>query len=132
VLPIDPATLKIGTPIPVGNDPIYLAASSDGSYLFVANRGDETVQRINLQTGSVERTFPYSPNPFCTSCEILPASDLETVPGSPTEVALAQSTMLSLYNRTGRQSWARRRFLRRFSIHSWSGDSRRILPPNHP
>ena len=101
VLPIDPVTLKTGTPIPVGNDPIYLAASSDGSYLYVANRTDETVQRINLQTGSVERTYAYSPNPFCTSCDVIPASDLEAVPGSPKEVVLAQNGMLSLYNDNG-------------------------------
>jgi hypothetical protein len=101
VLPIDPATLKAGTPIQVGNDPVYLAASSDGSYLYVANRGDQTVQRINLQAGSVERTFAYSPNPFCTGCNILDASDLEAVPGSPTEVVLAQNDMLSLYNDSG-------------------------------
>jgi Protein of unknown function (DUF1573)/Beta-propeller repeat len=101
VLPIDPATLKTGAPIPVGNDPRYLAASSDGSYLYVANRGDQTVQRINLRSGTVERTFAYSPNPFCTGCSTLPASDLETVPGSPTEVVLAQGGMLSLYNDSG-------------------------------
>jgi hypothetical protein len=59
------------------------------------------VQRINLQTGSVERTFAYSPNPFCTGCNILDASDLEAVPGSPTEVLLAQNDMLSLYDDSG-------------------------------
>jgi hypothetical protein len=101
VLPIDPAPLKPGTPIPVGNDPLYLSASSDGAYLYVANRGDQTVERINLQTRTVERTYPYSPNPFCTGCETLPASDLEAVPGSPMEVVLAQGSMLSLYNDGG-------------------------------
>jgi hypothetical protein len=101
VLPIDPATLKTGTPILVGNDPSYLAASSDGSYLYVANQGDQTVQRINLHSGTVERTFPYSPNPSCTSCSKNPASDLETVPGAPQEVVLAQSIVLSLFNDSG-------------------------------
>ena len=101
VLPIDPATLKAGTPIQVGNDPAYLAASSDGSYLYVANRGDQTVQRINLKTNAVERTFPYTPSITCPSCQIPAASDLEAVPGSPMEVVLAQSNMLSLYNDIG-------------------------------
>jgi HYDIN/CFA65/VesB family protein/centrosomal CEP192-like protein/beta-propeller repeat-containing protein len=115
VLPIDPVTLTTGTPIPVGNDPVYLAASSDGSYLYVANRGDQTVQRINLQIGSVERTFPYSPNPFCTGCNILDASDLEAVPGSPTEVVLAQNDMLSLYNDSGLVNYSPTGFVEYFS-----------------
>jgi HYDIN/CFA65/VesB family protein/ASPM-SPD-2-Hydin domain-containing protein/beta-propeller repeat-containing protein len=130
VLPIDPATLKTGTPIPVGNDPVYLAASSDGSYLYVANRGDETVQRVNLQTNTVERTFPYSPNPFCTICEILPASDLEVVPGNPTEVVLAQSSMLSLFNDSGLVNYSPNAFVEiaspTFSNFTFAGTPRTI------
>ena len=101
VIPIDPTTGTAKTPIPVGNNPVLMAASSDGTYLYVALAGDQTVQRINLQTNVVERTFPYSPNPFCTGCEVLPATDLETVPGSPQEVVLAQGSMVSLYNGSG-------------------------------
>jgi hypothetical protein len=101
VIPIDPATGAEGTPIPVGNNPQFLVASSDGAYLYVANTVDETVQRINLATNSVERTFPYTPNIYCPSCEILNATDLEIVPGSPQEVLLAQGSILSLFNDAG-------------------------------
>ena len=101
VIPVDPTTGTQGTPIPVGKDPRLLAASTDGKYLYVALYGDQAVQRINLQTSAVERTFPFSPNPFCTSCLILGATDLQAVPGSPQEVVLAQGSMISLYNDIG-------------------------------
>lgn len=101
VIPINPATGAEGTPIPVGNNPQFLAASSDGSYLYVANAVDETVQRINLTTNAVERTFPYTPNIYCPTCSTLAATDLETVPGSPQEVLLAQGNVLSLFNDAG-------------------------------
>ncbi len=101
IMPIDPTTGAPGTPIPVGNDPRLLAPSDDGKYLYVALFGDQTVQRINLQTQAVERTFPFSPNPFCQGCSILPATDLHAVPGSSKEVVLAQGSMISLYNDGG-------------------------------
>jgi hypothetical protein len=101
VIPIDPATGTPETPIPVGNNPSLLAASSDGAYLYVANATDLTVQRINLQTNAVDQTFPYPPNPFCPSCDLPPAVDLKSIPGSPEEVVLAQGAMVSLYNASG-------------------------------
>jgi hypothetical protein len=100
VIPISPATGALGTPIPVGQDPRLLAASSDGSYLYVANQADYTVQRINLQTNAVDRTFPYSTG-NCSTCSNMAATDLETIPGNPTEVLLAQGSWLSLYNDSG-------------------------------
>ena len=101
VIPIDPSTGATQTPIPVGNNPVLLAASSDGSYLFVANSGDNTVQRINLATSRVEATFPFAPNVYCPSCEILPATDLQVIPGAPQEFVLAQGGMAALYNGSG-------------------------------
>jgi hypothetical protein len=100
VIPIDPTAGTQGTPISVGKDPRLLAGSTDGNYLFVANYGDQTVQRINLQTSTVERTFPFVGNPSCPSCGPL-ATDLQPVPGTPSEVLLAQGSVLSLYNDTG-------------------------------
>lgn len=101
VIPINAATGAQGTPIPVGNNPKFLAASSDGSYLFVANATDETVQRINLTTNTVEATFPYTPDIYCSTCTTPAATDLETVPGSPQEVLFAQGSILSLFNAAG-------------------------------
>jgi hypothetical protein len=82
-------------------NPRILAASADGAYLYVANQTDLTVQRINLQTNTVERTFAYTPNLYCSSCYNVPATDLEVVPGSPKEVLLSQGSWLTLYNDTG-------------------------------
>jgi hypothetical protein len=101
VLPITGATGAVGTPIQVGIDPALLAVSSDGQYLYVALAADKTVQRINLKTQAVERTFPYPnaslyPYPYTGV-----ATDLQVVPGAPLQVVLAQSSTLTLYNDTG-------------------------------
>jgi hypothetical protein len=101
VIPINPATGTAGAPIAVGQNPSLLAASSDGSYLYVANQGNYTLQRINLQTNSVDRTFAYPPNPSCPTCSLLRATDLAAVPGSPQQVVLAQGSVLALYNDSG-------------------------------
>lgn len=57
IVPVNPATGALGTPIPVGNDPQRFAVSGDGKYLYVVLDGDHAIQRINLKTRSVERTF---------------------------------------------------------------------------
>lgn len=106
VIPINPATGALGTPIPVGNNPGLLAASSDGSYLFVVTNQDQTVQRINLSTQAVDKTFPFPPtNTNC--CGGFAAADLKGVPGSPQEVVLALDIpdygfgVMALYNGSG-------------------------------
>jgi hypothetical protein len=101
VIPIDPTTGATQTPIAVGQNPAILAASNDGSYLYVANQTDQTVQRINLKTNAVERTFPYTPNLYCSTCVNLSATDLLSVPGSPQEVLLSQGSWLTLFNDAG-------------------------------
>jgi hypothetical protein len=88
VIPINPVTGALGTPIPVGKDPGLLASSSNGSYLFVVLNQDQTVQRINLATKTVDRTFPFPPN-STTCCGALSGTDLKGIPGTPEEVVLA-------------------------------------------
>jgi hypothetical protein len=88
VLPIDPLTGKIGTPIPVGNDPGKLALSSDGAYLYAGMNGDHTLQRINLSTSQVERTFAL---PAGSLSPVTTVHDMHGVPGSP------QSVVVSLF-----------------------------------
>jgi hypothetical protein len=100
VVPINAATGTLGTPIPVGHNPVLLAASSDGKYLYVALAGDQTVQRINLQTQAVERTFPFPAN-ICTTCGTSTPADLQVVPGNSQEVVLSLGNMLVLYNDAG-------------------------------
>ena len=54
---IDPSAGKVNQFIPVGKDPRKLAVSDDGSYLYVALDGDHAIQRINLNTFAIEKTF---------------------------------------------------------------------------
>lgn len=100
VIPIDAATGTVEAPIPVGHNPVLLAASSDGKYLYVALAGDQTIQRINLQTQVIERTFPFPAN-ICTTCGSATPVDLQVVPGNSQEVVLSQGNMLTLYNDAG-------------------------------
>ncbi|HXZ73279.1 MAG TPA: ABC transporter substrate-binding protein, partial [Streptosporangiaceae bacterium] len=51
---VSPATdAVVGTPIPVGNDPVAIAYGRSG--VWVASQGDDTVVRINPLTGAVSR-----------------------------------------------------------------------------
>jgi hypothetical protein len=86
VVPINPVTATAGTPIPVGNDPSVLAVSADGAYLYVALNADHTIQRINLATLAVERTFALPVDPEFGSLQVM---DMHVVPGSPTEVVVS-------------------------------------------
>jgi hypothetical protein len=100
VIPVTPATGALGKPITVGNNPVLLAASGDGKYLYVALSTDQTIQRINLATRVVERSFPYPGNTSCRGCA-LDATGLQVVPNAPQEVVLALGTSLALYNDGG-------------------------------
>lgn len=84
VIPIDPETGATQAPIPVGNDPRALAASDDGSFLFVGVQGDQLIKRINLSTGQIDRTFAYPPSSFLLSRPF--RATMQTVPGSPTSL----------------------------------------------
>jgi hypothetical protein len=88
VIPINPSTGALGTPIPVGHNPRLLTSSSDGKYLFVETDQDQTVQRINLSSKNVDRTFPFPPS-NCSTCGTETAVDLKGVPSSPQEVVIA-------------------------------------------
>lgn len=104
---IDPVAGNVKQYIPVGNNPSYLSASDDGKYLYVALDGDHTIQRINLGTLAVEKTFPL---PGGSSLVVI---DLKSVPGSPQSVVAALLTPggspgeagIALYNDAGLVNW---------------------------
>lgn len=50
--------------IPVGDNASEVAVSPDGTYAFVANKGDDTVSRIDLETRTVTATIPVPDNPL--------------------------------------------------------------------
>lgn len=49
--------------ITVGNEPVALAVSSDGSYAYVANYADSTVTQVNLNTDSATATVAVGGKP---------------------------------------------------------------------
>jgi len=109
VVPIDPTTGAMKTPIPVANDPNKLAASSDGTELYVASKGSHQLQRISLKTLTIEKTFdlPVDPGFGVTS-----AQDMQVVPGSPKSIVVVLSRNASpsedgaaLYNDGGLVNW---------------------------
>jgi hypothetical protein len=84
VIPIDPETGATHAPIAVGKDPRALAVSDDGSFLFVGAQGDQVIQRINLSTGQIDRTFAYPSNSLVLSRPF--SATMLTVPGSQTSL----------------------------------------------
>ena len=124
VVSIDPATGTVGTPIPVGNNPGKLALSSDGAYLYVGANGDHTLQRINLSTSQVDRTFPLPLDADLGTATTV--SNMQGVPGSPTSVVagLIRSASPSeagavLYNDAGQVSYVGNTF----QTHNYSIDN---------
>jgi hypothetical protein len=101
VVSIDPLTGTKGTAVAVATDPRLLAASSDGAYLYVVAQQDQRLQRINLSTKKVDRTFAFPPSPNCPGCGPQSAMDLKSVPGDPQKVVLALTDVIALYNDSG-------------------------------
>jgi hypothetical protein len=66
VVPIDPATGKLGEAIPVGLEPNKLALSGNGQYLYVGVDGESSVARVNIPLRIVDlRWHLGSGNPAC-------------------------------------------------------------------
>jgi sugar lactone lactonase YvrE len=84
VVPIDPNTGIIGTPIAVGTNPNKLAISDDGQYLYVGLDGVGAVRRVNLKTQAAEIQFSLGMG----FCGMDTAGDIEVLPGSPHSVAV--------------------------------------------
>ncbi len=81
----------------MGHDPRSLAASDDGTYLYVGLQGDEAIERINLlQTNTIERTFPFPPH----SSGSYTIYDMHAVPGSPQSVVVGLGPF-ALFNDAG-------------------------------
>jgi hypothetical protein len=88
VVPIDPATRSAGTPITVGIDPIKLALSDDGQYLYVALDGEPAVQRIVLATGTVDLKFGLGePDPGIGFSGTRYVEDMQVLPGNAHAIA---------------------------------------------
>jgi YVTN family beta-propeller protein len=64
VLVIDTATNTfVGTPIPVGSNPEWVAVAPDGKHAYVANFGSNNVSVIDTATNTVVTTVPVGSKP---------------------------------------------------------------------
>lgn len=91
IVPIDPYTGVLGTPIFVGSEPGKIALSSDGSALWVALNGAGAVRKVDLtnQTAGLQFSLGIAGgfyNPPNT------AQALAVMPGHPDTVAVAGHT----------------------------------------
>jgi sugar lactone lactonase YvrE len=94
VMPIDPTTGMLGTPIPVGSEPAALALSDNGKYLYVTLIGASAIRRINLAEQKAELQFSVGSDPGGGP---LTPGDLAVMPGHPDTVAV---TLRSRYGNT--------------------------------
>jgi hypothetical protein len=108
IIPINPATGAMMTPIAVSSDPQVLAVSDDGSELYVATSAG-VLQRINLKTLAVERT---SSLPVDAEWGQTYAPEMHVVPGSPKSIVVElfdhvdpEEEGAALYNDTGLVNW---------------------------
>ena len=97
IVPVDPYTGVIGTPIFVGSEPGKMAISSDGSVIWVALNGAGAVREVNLNTQTAGLQFTLGGgtgiyNPPST------AHALAVMPGFPNTVAVATPTGFAYAN----------------------------------
>jgi hypothetical protein len=107
IIPINPATGVALTPIPVATGPRALAVSDDGSELYVAATG--VLQRINLKTYSIEKTFNLPVDPEWGQTYV---QEMHVVPGSPQSIVVELFANVdpaedgaALYNVSGLVNW---------------------------
>jgi hypothetical protein len=86
IVPIDPVTRIVGTPIPVGNEPKKLALSDNGQYLYVSLDEEGAVQRVDLLSKTAGHKFSLGSD----SNGMFYVEDLEVLPGNPNAVAISR------------------------------------------
>jgi hypothetical protein len=85
IVSIDPIAGTIGSTVAAGNDPHFLALSSDSSYLWASLDGAYTVQRFLLPGMTTDISVQLPQNP---GGEPQQAVSLQAAPASPDTVAL--------------------------------------------
>jgi hypothetical protein len=108
IIPIDPATGVMMTPVAVSSDPQHLAVSDDGSELYVATSAG-VLQRLNLKTLAIEKTFSL---PVDSEWGQTFVQEMHVVPGSPKSIVVALFANVdpaedgaALYNDSGLVNW---------------------------
>lgn len=107
VIPINPSTGLLGTPITVASGPRALAVSDDGSELYVASSG--VLQRFNLKTMILEKSFDL---PVDSEWGQTYVQEMHVVPGTPQSIVVElfanvdpEEDGLALYNDSGLVNW---------------------------
>jgi hypothetical protein len=85
ITPIEPVTATVGAAVFVGSEPGKLAASDDGSFLYVALDGASAVTRFNIPAQAPDLSFYLNPDG-----PPLFAGDLSVQPGNPNTVAIVR------------------------------------------
>jgi hypothetical protein len=85
IVSIDPIAGKISSTVTAGNDPHYLALSSDSSYLWASLDGAHAVQRFLLPGLTTDISFPI---PGSTGGLQMVATSLQAARVSPNTIAL--------------------------------------------
>lgn len=88
IVTIDPETGSISEPVFVGTNPVALAISDDGRYLYVGLDGEAAVRRVNLATMSTDLQFPVGTGDPFTG--VMEAKDIVVLPAQPETVAIAR------------------------------------------
>ena len=63
VIPVDLVALTNGTPIPVGSEPVSAASDVNGDFVYVANRGSNSLSVVDTATDTVVNTILLSGSP---------------------------------------------------------------------
>ena len=107
VIPINPATGAMMTPIAVASGPRALTVSDDGSELYVASAG--VLQRFNLKTQALEKSFTL---PVDSEWGQTYVQEMHVVPGSPASIVVELFVNVdpaedgaALYNDSGLVNW---------------------------
>jgi hypothetical protein len=89
IVPINPVTGAMDAAINVGIDPVKLALSDNGQFLYVGLDGEPAVQRIAVASRTVDLRFTLG-NSFVGVCGTNFVEDMQVLPGSPQVVAISR------------------------------------------
>jgi hypothetical protein len=99
VAAIDPTSGAVMASVSAGSEPGTLAISDDAQFLYVAQRGANTIQRFVLPALTPDITIQLPSDPFFGP---IYANDLKVMPGAPHTLAVAR-TVLAEPNSAGVQ-----------------------------
>jgi hypothetical protein len=88
---LDPATTKLGAPVAIGHQPMALAVSDDGAYLYAGLADVNSAARLTLPALAPDIMIPLAPYQSLSQF----ALDIEVAPGFPHTIALTRTQALS-------------------------------------